>query len=78
MIDERRSNVHIGIVGPSVVLWVVFERTGRLVVDGDVDGRRSGATAVVGPNRVGYGRRLQDRWNTPNRSVASTKVQATR
>ena len=78
MVDERRSDVDVGIVGPRVVLWDVFERTRCFVVDGDVDGCRSGATAVVGPNRVGYGRRLHDRWSAPYRSVARSEVEAGR
>ena len=67
-VDERRSDVHVGIVGPRVVLWNVFERTRCFVVDGDVDRRRSGATTVVGPNGVRGGRCLQGRWDTPNRN----------
>ena len=37
-VDERRSDVDVGIVGPSVVLWYVFERTRCLVVDGNGHG----------------------------------------
>ena len=75
-VDERRPDVHVGIVGPDVVFWNVLERTRCLVVDGDVDGGRGRTSAVVGPNGVGGGRCLQDRRNTPNRSVARSEVEA--
>ena len=78
LVDERRSDVDIGIVGPRVVFRDVFERTGWLVVDGDVDGGGRGTARVVRPNRVGYGRRLHDRRNAPNRSVARSEVEAGR
>ena len=78
MVDERRSNVDVGIVGPRVVLWDVFERTRSLVVDGDRDGGRGRTARVVGPNSVGNCRRLQNRWNTPNRSVGRSEVEASR
>ena len=35
LVDELWCKMDLGVVGPRVVLWVVFERTGRLVVDGD-------------------------------------------
>ena len=76
LIDELRCKVNLGVVRPRVVLWVVYERTGRFIVDRNRDGGRGGATAVVGPNRVGRGRCLHDRWNAPNRSVARTKGEA--
>ena len=47
LVDERRSDVHVGIVGPRVVLWDVFERTRSFVVDGDVDGCRGRATVLL-------------------------------
>ena len=40
-VDERRSDVHVGIVGPRVVLWNVFERTRSFIIDGDVDRRKN-------------------------------------
>ena len=67
--------MNLGVVRPRVVLWIVFEWTGRLVVDGDVDGGRGRTTGVVGPNRIGCRRCLHDRWNTPNRSVARSEVE---
>ena len=36
-VDERRSDVHVGIIGPGVVLWYVFKWTGCLVIDRDSD-----------------------------------------
>ena len=65
-----------GVVGPRVVLRVVFERTRSYIVDGDRDGGRGRTARIVRPNRVRGGRRLHDRWNTPNRSVARAEVQA--
>ena len=44
----------LGVVGPRVVFWDVLERTRCFVVDGDVDGSRGRAAAVVGPNCVGH------------------------
>ena len=75
-VDEVRFEMHVGIVGQRVVLWVILERTRRLVVDGDRNSGRTRTTSIVGLNRVGRGRRLQDRWNAPNHPVAGTKVQA--
>ena len=40
-VDERRSDVHVGIVGPGVVFWDVLERTRSFVVDRNRDGGRS-------------------------------------
>ena len=76
LVDERRSNVHVGIVGPGVVLWDVFERTRSLVVDGDRNGGRGRTARVVGPNRVGCRRCLENGRNTPNRSVARSEVES--
>ena len=75
MIDELRCEVNLGVVRERVVLWVVLERTRRLVVDGDVDGGRGRTSAVVGPNCVGNWTGLQDCCNTPYRTVTCTEVE---
>ena len=48
-----------------------------MIVGGDVDLCGGGTTGVVGPNRVGYGCRLQNRWRSPNAAVGRTKGKAT-
>ena len=75
-VDERRPDVLVGIVGPVVVFWDVRERTRCLVVDGDVDGGRGGATTIVSPNCVSHWTGLQDCWYAPNRTVTCTEVEA--
>ena len=68
--------MNLGVVRPRIVFGVVFERTGRLVVDRKRDGGRGRTASIVRPNRVGCRRCLQDRWNAPYGSVARSEVEA--
>ena len=36
-VDEVRCEVNVGVVGPDVIRWVVFEWTGAFWTDGDVE-----------------------------------------
>ena len=76
LIDELRCKMNLGVVSQRVVLWVVLERTWRLIVDGDRNGERGRSSCIVRPNRIGCRRCLQDRWNAPDRSVARSEVES--
>ena len=68
----------LGVVRPRVVLWVIFERPGASSLIVSRDGGRGRTARIVRPNRVCCRRRLQDRRNAPDRSVARSEVEAGR
>ena len=48
-----------------------------MIIDGDIDLCGSRTTGVVGPDSIGRGCRLQNRWRSPNAAVGRAEGKAT-